>query len=80
MGYIADSLEVMNHAWFKDFDWTGLTNMTLVPPYDPLSNNINWEQNFDPEFIQFKPNDSMSQDECVNLDKYKKDFELFEYE
>ena len=39
LGSIADSLEVMNHSWFKDFDWTKLLDKKLKPPFNPLKNN-----------------------------------------
>lgn len=26
LGTIADGLEIMNHPWFKGFDWTALNN------------------------------------------------------
>lgn len=35
LGYIGDSLEVMNHPWFRGFNWTELMNKKLEPPYKP---------------------------------------------
>lgn len=79
LGSIGDSLEVMSHPWFKDFNWSNLMSQKIEPLYKPLKPNSDWEEGFDPEFIKFKPNDSISRDDCLHLEKYKKDFEIFEY-
>lgn len=79
LGFIADSLEVMSHEWFKHFKWDELTAQTLTPPYNPLKEGESWEGNFDPEFVKFKAEDSECLDDAESLKEFAKDFELFQY-
>lgn len=51
----------------------------MEPPYKPLEVGQRWEDNFDEVFIRARANDSISKDDFLNLDKFKKDFELFDY-
>lgn len=80
LGSIADSLEVMNHAWFNDFDWSKLLNKKLDMPYKPLPSEDDWEANFDPTFTKQNPSDSFAFIDPTVLEKFKKDFEDFDYE
>ena len=57
LGSIADSLEIMSHSWFKDFNWSELIEKKANAPYKPISDN--WEENFDPQTINLKPSDSI---------------------
>ena len=78
LGSVADSLEVMSHPWFKDFDWCKLLDKKLVPPYNP--NEKDWEKNFDPGFMKEVAKDSIcSIDPKVVLD-YESQFKLFDYD
>lgn len=80
LGSVADSLEVMSHAWFKDFDWTKLLAKKLDMPYLPLPSEDDWEANFDSSFTKQKPSDSNAFIDPKLLEKFKKDFEDFDYE
>ena len=80
LGSVADSLEVMSHAWFKDFDWSKLLNKKVEMPYKPLMGENDWELNFDPSFTKQKPSDSIAYIDPTVLEKFKKDFEDFDYE
>lgn len=48
LGAEAGSLEAMNHPWFKDFNWSGLMDQSLPPPYDPMKKCKTWKDNFGP--------------------------------
>jgi hypothetical protein len=52
LGSIADSLEVINHDWFRNFDWTKLIEKQLKSPYNPMDNEKDWLKNFDPSFTK----------------------------
>lgn len=43
-GGIAD---VMKHKWYGSFDWKGLVNGTIAPPYVPDLSNVNTTQPLD---------------------------------
>lgn len=58
LGSIADSLEVMNHPWFRDFDWKNLLDRKLDPPYNPMKDGGHWIDNFDQAFTRQLPADS----------------------
>ena len=79
LGAMADSLEVMSHPWFDDFDWTSLMNKTLVPDYNPMEKTKNWEDNFDPCFTNEKPTDSISFIDPKLLKDFQKEFEMFDF-
>ena len=80
LGSVADSLEVMSHAWFKDFDWSKLLDRKLDMPYKPMLAEHDWETNFDPNFTKQKPSDSIAWIDPKVLETYRKDFEDFDYE
>lgn len=80
LGSIADSLEIMSHAWFRDFDWSKLLAKKLDMPYKPLPSEDEWEANFDPTFTKQKPSDSNAFIDPNVLVAFKKDFEDFDYE
>jgi len=75
LGSIADVVEVMNHPWFAGFDWEKLNQKKLVPPF--ISQNTNWEINFDPDFIKEEPRDSVCEIQDEVLKEYKADFDNF---
>lgn len=80
LGSVADSLEVMNHPWFQDFEWHKLLDKKLEPPYKPIENEKNWIKNFDPNFTAQNPTDSICFIDPSILDQFKKDFEEFDFE
>ena len=43
-GGIAD---VMKHKWYGSFDWKGLLNGTITPPYVPDLSNLNTTEPLD---------------------------------
>lgn len=75
LGSIADALEVMNHPWFAGFDWAALNAKTLQPPFKPQS--LNWETNFDPDFIKEEPRDSKCELDLDLLAQFSKEFAAF---
>ena len=46
LGSKAGSLEVMDHPWLKDFDWSSIIDQSMEPPYKPMKNRKNWMENF----------------------------------
>lgn len=79
LGTTADSLEIMNHPFFLDFDWSNLLIKNLKMPYNPLSNDVKWIDNFSPSFTKQKPVDSICYIDPSILKKFKKEFEDFKY-
>ena len=75
LGAIADSLEVMSHPWFKDFDWRKLLDKSLIPQYNPLDSE--WEGNFDPGFTNEPAKDSICLEDPALFKNYEKDFDIF---
>lgn len=69
LGSQADSLEVMNHPWFKDIDWALLIDKKLPSPFVPKVVGDSWLQNFDKDFTSEEVRDSVAK---VDLDKLKK--------
>lgn len=79
LGSIADSLEVMSHPWFADFDWKQLVDKKLEPPYNPLKKEEDWIKNFDPNFTRQEPIDSICKIDPKFLDELNKQFDEFHY-
>ena len=81
MGHSADSLELMNHPWFKSIDWCNLMERRLKPPYQPKCDDQSWLGNFGEEFTTQDPTrdsiiietDSKKVDE---IDSYFDDFDF----
>jgi serum/glucocorticoid-regulated kinase 2 len=76
-GSTSDSLEILSHDWFKDIDLSKLLEKKLKSPFQP--DLLNWEKNFDDEFIkeriresEAKPNQGKVDLEI--LEKFKQDF------
>ena len=78
LGSIADSLEVMNHPWFKDFDWFNLIEKKLKSPFDPSASS-NLVANFDPNFTKEAPKDSICYLDPKVLEEFRSDFAEFSY-
>lgn len=49
LGCTNDSLEILSHPWFSEYDMTLLLSKQLPAPFVP--DTVNWEKNFDDEFI-----------------------------
>lgn len=79
LGSIADSLEVMSHPWFKDFDFFNLIEKKLKPPFNPSPSDGNWVRNFDPEFTKQTPSDSICFLDPKVLEEFRSDFAEFNY-
>ena len=47
LGNKADALEIMNHEWFEDLNWSMLLGKFIEPSYKPMQNVQNWLENFD---------------------------------
>jgi serum/glucocorticoid-regulated kinase 2 len=77
LGSVADSLEIMNHPWLADTEWSKLLAMKLKPPFRP--NCKKWAKNFDPEFVNEIPRDSKSDIDPASLIKYQEEFRIFTY-
>ena len=75
LGAIADSLEVMSHPWFKDFNWRKLLDKTMPPPYNPM--DTEWECNFDPGFTCEPAKDSLCLEDPQLFKHYEKAFDVF---
>ena len=75
LGSIADVVEVKGHPWFAGFEWEKLELKQLDPPFKPQ--NINWEANFDPDFIREEPRDSICEKDDISLADFKADFDNF---
>lgn len=77
LGAIADSLEIMNHSWFKDFNWAKLLDRTLIPPYNP--NSKEWEKHFDPASMNQKAFDSLCSVDPLLVQKFDQEFKVFDF-
>ena len=77
LGAVADSLEIMNHAWFKDFNWGRLLDKTLVPPYKAEGGD--WEGNFDASAINEKAFDSICVVDLEAIRKFETQFKVFDF-
>jgi serum/glucocorticoid-regulated kinase 2 len=76
LGSCADSLEVMNHPWFKDFNWSKLLEKKLTPPFN--LNDKEWEKNFDPGFIKETAKDSFCNTDRSKLKDFQDKFKAFD--
>ncbi|CAI5757408.1 unnamed protein product [Candida verbasci] len=59
---LADSNVIKNHQFFKDIDWVKLYNKSYLPPFKPNVENLLDTSNFDQEFTNEKPQDSVVED------------------
>lgn len=80
LGSAADSLEIMNHPWFKSIDWSKLLDKKIEMPYKPDDAEKHWERNFDPQFTKQNPKDSICYIDPAKLEEFKKDFEDFNFD
>jgi len=74
LGSSADALEVMNHPWFAELDWSALAAQKLTPVFKPLEASRDWISNFDPSFTREKASDSFVQTQGSTLHTHEKDF------
>lgn len=47
LGNQGDALDIMNHPFLSDFDWSGLLTKTIKPCYNPIKDVDDWLENFD---------------------------------
>lgn len=59
---MSNSAEIKNHKFFKDIDWNKLLNKSYLPPFKPNVENLLDTSNFDQDFTNEKPQDSVVDD------------------
>lgn len=59
---LSDASEIKNHSFFKDIDWSKLLNKSYLPPFNPNVENLMDTSNFDQDFTNEKPQDSVVDD------------------
>ncbi|ODV66549.1 Pkinase-domain-containing protein [Hyphopichia burtonii NRRL Y-1933] len=57
-----DAIEIKNHNFFKDIDWNKLLHKNYLPPFKPNVENLLDTSNFDQDFTNEKPQDSVVDD------------------
>lgn len=57
-----EASEIKSHPFFKDIDWNKLLNKSYLPPFKPNVENLLDTSNFDPDFTNEKPQDSVVDD------------------
>ncbi|KAK6459137.1 Serine/threonine-protein kinase [Scheffersomyces xylosifermentans] len=57
-----EASEIKSHSFFKDIDWNKLLNKSYLPPFKPNVENLLDTSNFDSEFTNEKPQDSVVDD------------------
>ncbi|KAG2735978.1 hypothetical protein G9P44_000068 [Scheffersomyces stipitis] len=57
-----DAHEIKNHPFFKDIDWNKLLNKSYLPPFKPNVENLLDTSNFDQDFTNEQPQDSVVDD------------------
>ncbi|RCK63403.1 Serine/threonine-protein kinase YPK2/YKR2 [Candida viswanathii] len=57
-----EAAEIKSHPFFKDIDWNKLLNKSYLPPFKPNVENLLDTSNFDPDFTNEKPQDSVVDD------------------
>ena len=71
LGSQADSLEILSHAWFADFDVSKLLEKKLKAPFIPEIEDGKWENNFDDEFINQKIRETELNPQKIDMTKLK---------
>ena len=66
LGSQSDSLEIISHPWFSDMDFKKLLDRKLEAPFQP--DIMNWEKNFDDEFINEKVRQSEARGSATKVD------------
>jgi serum/glucocorticoid-regulated kinase 2 len=57
-----DANDIKSHPFFKDIDWNKLLNKCYLPPFKPNVENLLDTSNFDQDFTNEKPQDSVVDD------------------
>lgn len=57
-----NSTDIKNHKFFKDIDWNKLLNKSYLPPFKPNVENLLDTSNFDQDFTNEQPQDSVVDD------------------
>jgi len=72
--------EIKNHRWFSNIDWDLINEKKVTPPFKPKIAGIYDVDNFDPEFTNEDPHNSMKETSNMHLvNKYQKEFKNFTY-
>ncbi|CAH2351395.1 serine/threonine-protein kinase Ypk2p/YKR2 [[Candida] railenensis] len=58
----SDAKEIKNHKFFSNIDWNKLLNKSYLPPFKPNVENLLDTSNFDSDFTNEKPQDSVVDD------------------
>ncbi|CUM63169.1 uncharacterized protein PRCAT00000737001 [Priceomyces carsonii] len=59
---LSDAAQIKNHKFFKDIDWNKLLNKSYLPPFKPNVESLLDTSNFDQDFTNEKPQDSVADD------------------
>ena len=57
-----DASQIRGHRFFKDIDWNKLLSKSYLPPFKPNVDNLLDTSNFDQDFTNEKPQDSVVDD------------------
>lgn len=49
-----DALEIKEHEWFSNIDWSKIENKLIDPPYKPQLDSMYDVKHFPPEFTNMK--------------------------
>lgn len=80
LGSLADTLEIMNHSFFKNFNWFRMLDKSHTAPYQPFQNPSNWLDNFCPNNPSKRQLDSICFLDPSLVRKYEEEFEVFNSE
>ena len=75
LGSQADSLEVMNHPWFADIDFSKLITRKIEAPFKPKTDGEEWIKNFDKDFINQNVRDTHTKVDLDVLKSFQKEFD-----
>lgn len=59
---MTSAVEIKSHKFFKDIDWNKLLSKSYLPPFKPNVENLLDTSNFDQDFTNEKPQDSVVDD------------------
>lgn len=59
---LSEASEIKAHPFFKDIDWCKLLNKAYIPPFKPNVDNLLDTSNFDQDFTNEQPQDSVVDD------------------
>lgn len=59
---LSEAADIKGHPFFKDIDWAKLLNKSYIPPFKPNVDSLLDTSNFDQDFTNEKPQDSVVDD------------------